>query len=145
MKRGEFIKICCYSALSVPFVSVLQSCETLHFAKTTKDANKLIVARSEFWKTKKDKKTKRKFVLIKTEDIGFPICLYNHEADIYTASLLKCTHRGCELNVGGGIYSCPCHGSEFSTKGKVLEGPANKDLQTFKTAIDSENIYIYLP
>ena len=44
--------------------------------------------------------------------------------------------------MGGGIYTCPCHGSEFSVKGKVLEGPADKDLKIFKTETDNENIYI---
>ncbi len=57
---------------------------------------------------------------------------------------MKCTHRGCELNVGGGIYSCPCHGSEFDNKGNLLEGPADQDLKTFKTSINNENIYIDL-
>jgi cytochrome b6-f complex iron-sulfur subunit len=66
------------------------------------------------------------------------------EEDNYVALLLKCTHRGCELNAGGGIYSCPCHGSEFSSTGKVLEGPADKDLETFITNTDDENIYIHL-
>ena len=60
------------------------------------------------------------------------------------ATFLKCTHRGCELNVGGGVYSCPCHGSEFTIEGEVLEGPATKKLQTFKTSFDNENIYIHL-
>ena len=82
--------------------------------------------------------------MLKIEESQFPICLYKTKEDHYNASLLKCTHRGCELNVGGGIYSCPCHGSEFSIKGAVLEGPAEKDLKTFKIDTDNENIYIYL-
>ena len=76
--------------------------------------------------------------------MGFPICLYKTNEGKYIASLLKCTHNGCELNVGGGIYSCPCHGSEFSITGKVMEGPADRDLKTFKTETDHENIYVYL-
>ena len=83
-------------------------------------------------------------MLLNLNDTGFPICLYKTSKDIYTASLLKCTHRGCELNVGGGIYTCPCHGSEFSTLGEVLEGPADRNLKTYKTVSDNENIYIYL-
>jgi cytochrome b6-f complex iron-sulfur subunit len=70
--------------------------------------------------------------------------LYKTDKINYTASLLKCTHNGCELNVGGGIYTCPCHGSEFTSTGKVLQGPANEDLKIFKTETDHENIYIYL-
>ncbi|MBD77328.1 MAG: (2Fe-2S)-binding protein [Crocinitomicaceae bacterium] len=143
MKRRKFIKTCCYSAIGIPLgATLLQSCEAIYYATTTKDANRLVVKKSEFWYTKKDKRVNRSFVLVKTESMEFPICLYKIDVDVYSASLLHCTHRGCELNVGGGIYGCPCHGSEFSVTGKVLEGPADRDLKTFKTEIDHENIFI---
>jgi len=145
MERRKFIKTCCYSAIAIPFgASFLQSCGAIYYANSTREAGKLTVARSEFLKVKKNKQVSRNFVLLNTDNLGFPICLYKTDKDSYTASLLKCTHNGCELNVGGGIYSCPCHGSEFSIAGKVLEGPADRDLQTFKTETDNENIYIYL-
>lgn len=150
MERRKFIKTCCYTTVGIPVLATtLQSCGAIYYATTTKDANRLVVKKSEFWYIKpggrtggKDKKVNRAFVLVKTESMEFPICLYKMDVDVYSASLLHCTHRGCELNVGGGIYSCPCHGSEFSVTGKVLEGPADRDLKTFKTEIDSENIYI---
>ena len=82
--------------------------------------------------------------MIKTESWDFPICIYRIEQNRFVSSLMKCTHSGCELNVGGGIYSCPCHGSEFSNTGKLLEGPAETNLETFKTETDNENIYVYL-
>lgn len=145
MERRKFIKTCCYSAIGISLGgALLQSCGTIYYATSTHEAGKLVVARSEFVKVKKNKQASRNFVLLKTANLGFPICLYKTNENSYTASLLKCTHNGCELNVGGGIYSCPCHGSEFSTTGKVLEGPADRDLQTFKTETDNENIYIYL-
>lgn len=124
--------------------SVLQSCGTIYYATFSIDSDKLTLLKSEFWEVKKEKKTKRNFVLLTVKDSEFPICVYKTNNDTYIASLLKCTHRGCELNVGGGIYTCPCHGSEFSTTGKVLEGPADQDLLTFHTETDHENIYISL-
>jgi len=143
MERRKFIKSCCYTAIGIPIsATTLQSCGAIYYAAITKDANRLMVKKSEFWHIKKDKKVERAFVLVKTESMEFPICLYKMDVDVYSASLLHCTHRGCELNVGGGIYSCPCHGSEFSVTGKVLEGPADRDLKTFKIEIDIENIYI---
>lgn len=143
MKRRKFIKSCCYTTISITLAgSFLQSCGSIYYASVSRNANKLVIAKSEFWQLKKDKKVYRSFVLIKTEDSEFPICVYKIKEDTYVASLLKCTHRGCELNVGGGIYSCPCHGSEFSVQGDVLEGPAEDKLKTFKTETDNENIYL---
>ena len=45
-----------------------------------------------------------------------------------------CTHRRCKLTAGANrTFSCPCHGSTFNEDGKVLQGPAKKDLPTFPT------------
>lgn len=146
MQRRKFLKACCYSAIGIPIgATLLQSCGAIYYAASIREADKLIVAHSEFTRVKKNTTVNRDFVLLRTDDMGFPICLYRtNDADTFIASLLKCTHNGCELNVGGAIYSCPCHGSEFSTTGKVLQGPADRDLKTFKTEVDHENIYIYL-
>lgn len=42
----------------------------------------------------------------------------------------RCTHLGCTVNYREkeGILECPCHQSRFSVEGKVLHGPAKKEL-----------------
>ncbi len=145
MERRKFIKKCCMGvAVASASSLLLSSCEGLHYAKFSRKGKQVQIAKSEFTKVKDGKTSKRKFVIVKDLDFPFPICLYNIKDSEYVASLLKCTHTPCELNVGGGIYTCPCHGSEFSTTGQVLEGPAETNLQTFKTTHDNDFIYVQL-
>ncbi len=41
---------------------------------------------------------------------------------------LVCTHLGCIVARSAEGFSCPCHGSRFGEQGKVLGGPAPRDL-----------------
>ena len=48
-----------------------------------------------------------------------------------------CTHQTCTITeFGGQTYVCPCHGSQFSTSGHVLSGPAPASLRQFTTRFD---------
>lgn len=49
-----------------------------------------------------------------------------------------CSHKGCDVELEGNKFVCPCHGSEYTIDGKVTEGPAKADLKTFETIFDSE-------
>lgn len=145
MDRKEFLKTCGVALVGLPFAAaILTSCQSIYYASSNIVNNRIVVPLSEFEIVKKTSTAYRDFVMLKSHSEDFPICLYKTGENQYTASLMKCTHRGCELNVGGGIYSCPCHGSEFDNKGTLLEGPADQDLKTFKTSINNENIYIEL-
>lgn len=142
MNRGKFIKTCCGGVIGVSLAGVLlSSCEGIHYAKSSLKGQKIAISRSELL-TEKGKL--RKFILIKSDQYAFPICLQVLKDEQFIAVLLECTHRSCELNVGGGIYTCPCHGSEFSKEGKVLEGPADRDLKKFNVSSDQEFIYVEL-
>lgn len=42
-----------------------------------------------------------------------------------------CTHEGCTVGYSVDKIQCPCHGSQFSTTGSVLQGPATVSLQNY--------------
>lgn len=46
-----------------------------------------------------------------------------------------CTHLGCVLEATGEGLQCPCHGSRFNDKGRVLSGPAPRSLAYFKVDV----------
>jgi cytochrome b6-f complex iron-sulfur subunit len=62
------------------------------------------------------------------------------ERDGIHAISLVCTHLGCLLrpveNDSECGYTCPCHGSRFTTAGQVLRGPAPRDLPWYEVYVD---------
>ena len=51
-----------------------------------------------------------------------------------TALTAICTHEGCTITgFQSPVYVCPCHGSQYSTSGGVLNGPATQALRQFTT------------
>ena len=121
----------------------LTGCSAPYFAQTTASAEKITVPKSEFQYLKKEKVQGRQYVFLRRVGSELPICLYKNTTG-YTACLMECTHKGCEVEVHGPRFVCPCHGSEFTTEGAVLEGPAERPLKTFKTTEDESNIYVWL-
>ncbi|NEP42383.1 MAG: NAD(P)-binding protein, partial [Okeania sp. SIO2H7] len=46
---------------------------------------------------------------------------------------LTCTHQGCTVALAeDGKFRCPCHGAVYDRDGKVLAGPAKRDLERFE-------------
>lgn len=55
-----------------------------------------------------------------------------------------CTHAGCtvDYNASQQQLDCPCHGSQFSTDGQVLHGPASRPLRVYTATIANNIITI---
>ena len=65
--------------------------------------------------------------------------------DTFTALTSTCTHDTCTITgFDSSNYVCPCHGSRFSTSGRVVNGPANAPLRTFSTQFSNNVLTIAL-
>ena len=55
---------------------------------------------------------------------------FNAAKSLLTPTVPRCPHMGCALkwNAEEHSWDCPCHGSRFAKEGKLLDNPANVDL-----------------
>jgi cytochrome b6-f complex iron-sulfur subunit len=145
MDRKMFIKTCGFACLGGSVLTVLEGCVSPEYvAQTILQDRKIVLKKTEFSYIQKDKHIERKYVLVRNDKFRFPIYVRKQTEQTYSALLMECTHRSCELNPQGDFLVCPCHGSEFSNEGVVQNPPANRNLSYFKTSTDDENIYIHL-
>jgi glycine/D-amino acid oxidase-like deaminating enzyme/nitrite reductase/ring-hydroxylating ferredoxin subunit len=68
------------------------------------------------------------------ENSDNPMAVYKDRTGKIAKFSAKCTHLGCTVawNPLEKSFDCPCHGSRFFYNGKVINGPANNDLEKIK-------------
>ena len=68
-----------------------------------------------------------KIITLDGEKVG----VYKDEAGKVTAVNATCPHLACIVNWNSAekSWDCPCHGGRFTCEGKVIQGPAVKDLE----------------
>jgi glycine/D-amino acid oxidase-like deaminating enzyme/nitrite reductase/ring-hydroxylating ferredoxin subunit len=68
------------------------------------------------------------------------VAVFRDEAGELHKMSAVCTHLGCIVgwNKAASTWDCPCHGSRFDAYGRVLNGPASKDLERIE-AVDEEH------
>lgn len=138
--RRRFIKditgatlACCGLGLTT---ALWQGCTPPRYVQFIRSADRLTVQKTDFLEDK--------YVLITDRYLDAPVFILKKGEDEYSASLLLCTHKGCDVRPAGSILVCPCHGSEFSREGAVLKGPAEEPLHTYPVTTDHEKIFIHL-
>lgn len=67
---------------------------------------------------------------------GIPFAVKQTASQQWEVYNLTCTHNGCMVNLSEqGIFKCGCHGSQFDSNGKVLNGPAQEALGLFSFSL----------
>lgn len=145
MERRNFIKQSCLACISgLAMSELLQSCGATKYAAGSIKDDHMLVPVSDFLVDKAKPGEYRKYVVVQNELLKHPICVYRFSNTEYEALWLRCTHQGAELQVFGDKLQCPAHGSEFSNRGMVQSGPADKPLRKFPVTIDGNQLKISL-
>ena len=145
MDRRNFIKNSCAACLSMSALPLIVSgCATLSdtSGKLVKDG--LTLSTEDFKITKKGRSAYRSFLVVRNEQLKYPICIYRFSDREYSALWMRCAHQGAELQPTGDYLQCPAHGSEFDNKGQVTNGPASTNLRTFPVTVNDNEIFIDL-
>ncbi len=145
MNRRSFVKQTCITCVSgglIPFL--ISGCQATHYASGVINSIGINVPKSEFIYMKKDQVLTRQYIIVQNNKLEFPIYVYRFSDTEYSALWMKCTHQGAELQASGDALHCPGHGSEFTNKGAVRNGPAEKNLRSFPVIVQTDTITIDL-
>ncbi len=142
MERKEFIKTCGFACMGgVLLTSLLESCGSTKIVSGNISNADLVIPVADFLIKENEYK---KYIVIHNDKLSYPVCVYRFNENQYSAIFMRCTHQGAELQVFGDRLQCPAHGSEFSDKGVVENGPADTNLRTFPVTIQNNQINISL-
>jgi Rieske Fe-S protein len=53
-----------------------------------------------------------------------------------------CTHLGCTVEIEQSRLVCPCHGSNYDREGRVLRGPAEQPLTSYRVEVTSDDVLV---
>ena len=82
-------------------------------------------------------------VYVQVEGESRPVIVHRISEGEIAAYSSKCTHQGCKVNLPkNDSVRCPCHGSVFDAKGKLVSGPAREDLKKFSAELSGSTITI---
>jgi Rieske Fe-S protein len=81
---------------------------------------------------------------VQGQGMNRPIYVRRTAAGGLVALLASCTHNGCQPSPAAGRLVCPCHGSEFSLEGDVLQGPADRPLTRYEVTEANGSVQVWL-
>jgi Rieske Fe-S protein len=144
MNRREFIHVSCSACCLAPAAILLNGCSPVHYVTGSLTSEGILLSTVEFLDPAQSGPYYRKYIIVRHDRLEYPICLYRLSETDYSALLMQCTHQGTELQAGGDKLHCPAHGSEYDQRGKVTQGPSERNLRTFPVIADDKRILIPL-
>ncbi len=126
-------------ALSSGFVlnSLLSGCKTpLGVIKTKSDNDVVTVPLTEF--------EKGDYKLVRVSNYDYDLAIQKKPDGTFDTLVLECTHAGQPVTKTGNTYYCTLHGSVFSHEGKVMKGPAERDLRKLASTVSKDVLTIKL-
>lgn len=143
MDRRKFIESSCFACLAIAIGGVaISSCSNMKIVNAFADNGYLIVDKSEFIDAQSNEEYKS--IIVSSNSLKKPLILFKTGADSYEATSLECTHKQVKLDLVGDKLECPAHGSVFEKNGKVIKGPAKKDLKQYSVDKTATTIKIQL-
>ena len=141
MERRDVLKKAQRAGLGALCIStgsgLLMSCSSVKYVASQVEGDRLVISRTDV--------DAAPFVLVRNPTPGeAPIYLHRTIDGSFAAVLMLCTHQGCRLNPAGAKLACPCHGSEFTPTGEVMEGPAEEPLHSYAVSEEADRVIIHL-
>lgn len=145
MKRREFISNSCAVCLGVAgLAAFLPGCTPTRYIPGKLNKDGLIIETDDFKIKQKGKTSYHSYIVVRNEELKFPICIYRFSEEDYSALWMQCAHQGAEVQVAGTHLQCPAHGSEYDNRGRVTNGPAETGLRTFPVTVSNNQLFIDL-
>ena len=142
MERREFVRKCGLGCLGILASNLLlQGCAGTRYVSGSIQGSFLSIDEDDFLNEDQDY---LKHVVVQNDALQYPIVVFRLGTESYQALLMKCTHQGTELQVFGDRLQCPAHGSEFTNKGRVQNGPADASLRSFPVIKELKTLKIDL-
>lgn len=82
--------------------------------------------------------------LVDGPDGELPIYVRSLPDGRFSAVSTRCMHRGCQVEPTTDRFVCPCHGSEYTLEGEVLQGPTEHPLVRYRVSADAARVYVHL-
>ena len=71
-----------------------------------------------------------------------PLVVINRRGSGFIALSRVCTHLGCLVALTDTGFQCPCHGSKYNRRGKVIAGPAPRPLPWLEISQDVDGTLV---